>query len=70
MVKKSKEKLAKELRDKITTETGISNSKAMEIASDAVRGRNLEALALQKGWPVSCGKITGPLGELLLCCLL
>lgn len=67
--KKSRDKQARELRDKIVSRTGISNTKALEIAQDAVRGRNLEALARQKSWPVSWGRIEGPSGDMPLALL-
>lgn len=67
--KKSRDKKARQLRDKIVSRTGISNSKAFEIAIDALRGRNLEALARQKSWPVSWGRIEGPLGDMPLALL-
>lgn len=64
--KKSRDKQARELRTKIVERTGISNSKALEIALDAIRGRDLPALARQKGWPVNWDRIVGPSGELPL----
>jgi hypothetical protein len=67
--KKSRDKQARELRAKIVERTGISNAKALEIAQDAVRGRNLSALARQKGWPVDWDRIVGPSGELPLALL-
>lgn len=65
-VKKNRDKQARELRDKIVSRTGISNSKAFEIAFDALRGRNLDALSRQKGWPVAWGRIEGPSGTMPL----
>lgn len=66
---KRKDRQARDLRDRIVARTGISNSKALEIARDAIRGRNLEALARQKNWPVEWGRVAGPVGEMPLACL-
>lgn len=59
--KKSKaERLTKFIREK----TGLSKSQAEAIADAIVRGRNLEALALQKDLPVEGDTIEGPSGNL------
>lgn len=59
--KKSKaERLTKFIRDK----TGLSGGVAKEIADAIVRGRNLEALALQKNLPVDGGTVEGPKGNI------
>lgn len=67
--KKSRDKQARELRDRIAKATGISNSKALEIAEAAVRGRNLDALSRQKSWPVEWDAIVGPVGIMPLALL-
>jgi hypothetical protein len=59
--KKTKaERLMKLIRDK----TGLSKGQSEEIADIIVRGRDLEALALQKNLPVTDGTIEGPKGSL------
>jgi hypothetical protein len=56
------DRLAKVIRDA----TGLSRGTSEAIADAVVRGRNLEALALQKSWPVEDGTLTGPDGSLEL----
>jgi hypothetical protein len=59
--KKSKaERIMKLIRDK----TGLSRGQSEEIADILVRGRDLEALAVQKNLPVTDGTIEGPKGTL------
>ena len=48
----------------IRDETGESRGVATEIADAIVRGRDVERLALQKGWPLDGSKIIGPQGDL------
>lgn len=61
--KKSKvDRLTKFIREK----TGLGRGQAQDIADAIVRGRNLEALALQKSWPVEDGQIEGSKGSLSL----
>jgi len=61
--KKSKaERLMKLIRDK----TGLSKGQSEEIADILVRGRDIEALAVQKNLPVTDGTIEGPKGNLSL----
>jgi uncharacterized protein YoaH (UPF0181 family) len=53
------ERLAQYLREK----TGISSGKASDIADAIVRNRDVEGLAVQKGWPVNeAGRVEGPRG--------
>lgn len=54
------ERLSKLIREK----TGLSNKQSTDIADAIVRGRDLEALALQKNLPVEDGKIEGPKGNI------
>lgn len=59
--KKSKvDRLTKVIREK----TGLGRGTAGDIADAIVRGRNTDALARQKGWPVEEGTIEGPKGKL------
>ena len=56
------ERLTKLIREK----TGLSRSIAEGIADAVVRGRDLSALALQKGWPVEDDALEGPQGSLTI----
>lgn len=56
------DRLMKVIRDA----TGVSKGMAEDIADAVVRGRGLEALALQKNWPVEDGTLRGPSGEISL----
>ena len=59
--KKSKvDRLTKLIREK----TGLGRGTAEDIADAVVRGRNTDALAVQKKWPVEDGEIEGPKGTL------
>lgn len=59
--KKSKvDRLTKLIREK----TGLGRGTAEDIADAVVRGRNTDALAVQKKWPVEGGEIEGPKGTL------
>jgi len=53
------DRLMKVIRDA----TGVSKGMAEDIADAVVRGRDLDALALQKNWPVEDGTLTGPSGS-------
>jgi hypothetical protein len=53
------ERLSKFIRD----QTGLSKTQAEDIADALVRGRDIEALTNQKGWPIENGVIEGPHGE-------
>lgn len=60
------DRLSKEIREA----TGVSRGVAEDIADAIVRGRNLDALALQKNWPMNDeGKLEGPKGSLDLASL-
>ncbi len=48
----------------IRDQTGVSRALAESIADALVRGRNLEALAYQKSWPVEEGVLIGPSGKI------
>ena len=52
------DRFLKELRDA----TGISKSQAADIADAYVRGREVNRLAIQKGWPLEDFVVTGPEG--------
>ena len=57
------ERLTKVIRDL----TGLGRGTAEDIADAVVRNRDLKALALQKGWPVSeQGALEGPKGSVAL----
>ncbi len=64
--KETKKSQVQKLSLIIREATGISKSKATEIADATVRSsRNLSALAQQKNWPVNeQGDIEGPRGTL------
>jgi len=65
MQKKTKKHKVERLAQHIQGKTGISKGKASDIADAVVRNRNVEALSLQKSWPVNrLGDIQGPLGSL------
>ena len=53
------ERLMKEIRDT----TGISKTQAEDIADAFIRGREVERLALQKGWPIEDLVVMGPQGK-------
>lgn len=54
------DRMTKVIRDA----TGVSRGVAEDIADAVVRGRDIEALAIQKNWPVEDGTLKGPSGEL------
>lgn len=55
------DRLAKAIREAI----GISKGVAADIADAVVRGRDLDALAVQKGWPINDrGEVEGSRGSL------
>lgn len=56
------DRLTKVLRD----ETGLSRGVSESIVDAYVRGREVDRLAIQKGWPLSGDRITGPTGSMTL----
>jgi hypothetical protein len=52
------DRITKMLRDT----TGLSRGVAESIADALVRGRDVEGLAIQKGWPLEDSVVTGPDG--------
>lgn len=52
------ERFMKTIRDA----TGLSRGQAEAIADAYVRGREVDRLAIQKGWPLENGIVTGPSG--------
>jgi hypothetical protein len=52
------ERFAKAIREA----TGLSKGQSEAIADALVRGREVDRLALQKGWPVADLVVTGPAG--------
>ncbi len=50
----------------VRDQTGLSRGISEDIVDALVRGRDVEGLALQKGWPIEEGKIVGPSGEMSL----
>jgi hypothetical protein len=64
--KETKKSKAERLTRIIRNETGISKRHAESIADAIVRGRDLDALAIQKGWPLEEGEVVGPKGRVSL----
>ena len=56
------ERLMKILRDA----TGLSKGQSLAICDAFVRGREVDRLALQKGWPITDGVVEGPSGTMRL----
>lgn len=56
------ERLMKVIRDA----TGLSRGVSEDIADAVVRNREVERLAIQKGWPIESGVIEGPSGTIKL----
>ncbi len=48
----------------IRERTGLSRGLAENIADAVVRNREVERLAIQKGWPIEGGEIIGPEGSM------
>jgi len=64
--KEKKQHKIDRLMEVIRDATGISRGIAEDIADAVVRGRNLDALSIQKNWPVDDGFLKGPSGQLSL----
>jgi len=62
--KETKQSKVKRLMAFITKSTGVGRNVSEDIADAIIRNRNLSALAVQKGWPMSDDTIEGPLGNL------
>ena len=62
--KESKKSKVEKLMHSIREATGISKGMAEDIADAIVRGREVLRLAIQKGWPIEDGQITGPKGNM------
>lgn len=56
------DRIKKVIREK----TGVSNGVAEDIADAVVRGREVERLAMQKGWPMEGSDLKGPSGSMSL----
>lgn len=56
------ERIAKALREA----TGLSKGVTQDIADAVIRGREVERLAVQKGWPVEGDRVVGPEGSMTL----
>lgn len=64
--KEKKEAKVTRLMKVIREKTGLSRGLSEEIADAIVRGREVERLAMQKGWPIEDQVIVGPEGEMPL----
>lgn len=64
--KEKKETKVDRLMRLIREKTGLSRGVGGDIADALVRGREVERLAMQKGWPIEDGVILGPDGEMTL----
>lgn len=62
--KETKQSKVKRLMALISKGTGVGRNVSEDIADAIIRNRNLSALAIQKGWPMSDDTIEGPLGSL------
>lgn len=63
--KESKKHKVARLAKAIREATGISKGLAADIADAVIRGRNVDALAMQKGWPLNDrGEVEGSRGSL------
>ncbi len=61
--KETKEHRVDRLKKVLREATGLSGGVSEQIADAYVRGREVERLALQKGWPVEDGVVTGDSGQ-------
>lgn len=64
--KEKKEAKVDRIMRLIREKTGLSRGVSGDIADAVVRGREVERLAMQKGWPLEEGTIVGPDGEMSL----
>ena len=64
--KEKKQTKVERLMKLIRERTGLSRGVSEDIADAIVRGREVERLALQKGWPLQEGVLEGPAGSLPL----
>lgn len=64
--KEKKQHKVERLGKLIRKETGVSTAVAEGIANAIVRGRDIGALTIQKGWPIEGDTIEGPRGGLNL----
>jgi len=62
----SKQTRVRDLQTLIHDSTGVSRGVSGQIAEAFVRGRDVERLAHQKGWPISDGVVEGPDGQMSL----
>lgn len=62
--KETKQHKAERVGDSIRETTGLQKGTAFAIAEAFVRGRDVSGLAVQKGWPIERGVLTGPKGEM------
>lgn len=60
--KEKKQHRVERFTQTIRDATGISKGQAEDIADAFVRGREVNRLALQKGWPLENFVVTGPEG--------
>lgn len=64
--KETKETKVERVKKIIRDATGLSGGKSEQIADAIVRGREVERLAIQKGWPIEDGVIHGDGGSIAL----
>lgn len=64
--KEKKQKRIDRVMRLVRDETGLSRGVSEEIVDALVRGRDVQGLALQKGWPIEDGVVIGPSGEMSL----
>jgi len=62
--KETKQHKAERTSEYLRDVTGLQKGTAFAIADAFVRGRDVGALSVQKGWPIEQGVITGPEGEM------
>jgi hypothetical protein len=64
--KETKQHKVERVGECIRDTTGISKGTAFAIADAFVRGRDVNALSVQKNWPIERGAIVGPKGNMLV----